>query len=666
MPSSRDKHHRRSESESPERRRRRSESSESTSSSSSSSSESEKVECYSNDKSDSDSYKCKPKFDMCEIYTYFKNRLVEDEDLMVYGSDSYLTAVNYNGQNIVTTRSATFDQTILSYGADRYPTGASCFVRESGVFILFFICTTDSSCQFTIFVNNIPQYNTCVGTNSGAGQLVTRHMLELRKNDNVVVRNYTSTTPNVISAVGVGGTEPGNDLSFLIMKIATLPMIKKCDEQEECLSERKKKLFCNITKKLLCDSELMVRGFNVTGSFNNISAQSVPLEADLVFNAFQNVNGLLWNPTSSNPEQIKVLEDGVYKIFFLVTTNTAAQFTIMVNGVPLPETTQGTNKGAGQLSIRTLQELRANDIITVRNHSSSVGTVQVSANAGGYLNTIATNVTIFKIANLVKPCVKPVSCEVAKHFECYYPLLKKYLLKLDYLALTGSPGYASMTSASVQTIPIGSDFHWSTNVIDYDGPYHVQGENFITIQTAGTYDLFADIITDQPPQFTLFVNGVPDNSTIFGRDSGANRCLLRQIVKFNKGDVVTLKNYSSNAGTLTTAENPGGLQVGQSCMFMLFMLSPSALPPVEPCEPCIPHSPKHCEEKKECDSEKKHSKKHYRKCDSESEKKHKHRKHKDESDSDSERRRRHRKHDTEHDSEKRHRRHKSQEKCHKV
>ena len=59
---------------------------------------------------------------------------------------------------------------------------------------------------------------------------------------------------------------------------------------------------------------------------------------------------------------------------------------------------------------------------------------------------------------------------------------------------------------------------------------------------------------------------------------------MRQMIKLNKGDVLTLRNYESSVGTVTTTENPGGSFVGQSSMFMIFLLSPD-------CVLCPPKAP---------------------------------------------------------------------------
>lgn len=64
---------------------------------------------------------------------------------------------------------------------------------------------------------------------------------------------------------------------------------------------------------MLCDKELMLKGFNVHGVFYNQNSQVVLTEAPIIFDSNNSVSGLSWS--LSTPDQIKILEDGVYKIF---------------------------------------------------------------------------------------------------------------------------------------------------------------------------------------------------------------------------------------------------------------------------------------------------------------------------------------------------------------
>jgi hypothetical protein len=123
--------------------------------------------------------------------------------------------------------------------------------------------------------------------------------------------------------------------------------------------------------------------------------------------------------------------------------------------------------------------------------------------------------------------------------------------------------------------------------------WHMQGSDSIRVEEDGIYDLFADVITNEPAQIAVFVNGTPDLTTVSGRDSGASRTLLRQFIELRRGDLISVRNFESHIGTINTTINAGGELVGQNAQFMLFKLTPLACykpePPVEP--PCPPPAP---------------------------------------------------------------------------
>lgn len=555
-------------------------------------------EHYSNEKksskssSSSSSSDCRKRYNFCDIYQYFKNRLLEDKGLMVAGSDGYIYATSLVSEMIPPAHHAIMNNIVENRNIEIVHLDSPFFVRTDGIYIIFFTASTDNTCQFTMFVNGELRETTCVGTNSGAGQVLNRQTLALKKDDEVVIRNYIS--PNTVkTTLYHGGTNPGNDKTWLMVKIAPLNPAdvceKECDELHKYLTHKKKKLFKKLTEKLLFDKELMVKGFDIVGTFYNTVQQTVPLEADVQFSALNNVNGFVWNPTGSNPEQIQVLEDGVYKLFFLANTNAAAQFAFCVNGVPNENTTEGTNRGAGQFNMRVLLKLNKNDILTVRNHSSANGTLTISEYAGGTLQNINSMLNIFKVAPLNQTLPQPVDCKVAKRFECYYEKFRTYLLCKDYLQINGSGAYLSTSSSVHQLMPLNSSFHWNANGLVRNA-YHQQGGQDIVVKKSGLYDVFADIITDEPMQMTLFVNNVPNLSTVFGRDSGANRTLLRQVVELNKGDVINIRNYSSSGGDINTAVNPGGSFVSRNTSFLFFLMTPTCVPP-PPCPPCPPSPP---------------------------------------------------------------------------
>jgi hypothetical protein len=377
----------------------------------------------------------------------------------------------------------------------------------------------------------------------------------------------------------MGGIQTGNNETFLLMKIAPLPCHEK-EKDKNCnsnncysnkckLSHRKKYLFKKLLEKMLLDKELMLKGFNVRGSFYNTQTQNVLTENPVVFANQQNVNGLMWDPIY--PTNINILEDGIYKVFSLVTTNTSAQFSFAVNGIPINYSTQGTNKGAGQLTLRTLLELRSGDILTLVNHTSFNGQVILSQEAGGIYQSISAILTIFKISPLIMPQIP--QCNVNEYYEKCFKQFKNFLLENKCLQITGSPAYITTSSTNVEDVAVNNSFSYEINSI-IKSMYHQQGNTDIVIERDGIYDIFSDIITNEPSQLTLFVNGSPDWSTVSGRDSGANRCIIRQIIKLNKGDVISVRNFASHSGTIHTSQNTGGTQIGHPVMFMAFLLCP--------------------------------------------------------------------------------------------
>ncbi len=510
------------------------------------------------------------KYEIEDIYHYMKNRLVDDEDLMIAGSDAYVNYTNTIAEVVVNNHIIPYNNLVMKEDIDYVQFGSPFFVRESGIYIAFFIILVDTACQFTFFVNGDEVPSTCVGTNAGAGQVVSRHMLQLKKNDSVVVRDFTSSGGSFISNLFAGGTNPGNSSTFLMMKIAPYEEARPCKDLED-LSHSKRKLFRKLTEMVVCDRELMPKGFNVTGVFRTTLAQDVTLEADVVFDKVDNVKGMVWN--ASAPTQIKICEDGIYKVFFVTTTNKAAQIALTINGVAVESSTQGTNKGAGQLTTRTLFTLKKNDIITVRNHSTTNGGLIISSKAGGLQQSNSALLTVFKIAPLCKPKCEPVSHHLARKLEHLYPYFKSYLLEKDELQIAGSKSFLSVNSKSVQIVPQNNPFYFCNKFVERDVHYR-NGDVKMEIEKSGVYDIFADISTNEPVQLALFINGTADTSTICGRDSGGNRCIMRQFVFLKRGDCVTINNYQSASATVTTSDNSGGHLPGNSVMFMMFLLHP--------------------------------------------------------------------------------------------
>jgi hypothetical protein len=523
--------------------------------------------------SDSDKEKC----DINDLYNFYKYKLLTDDNLMLAGSDAYMYVADNTTDIIPINAPVEFNKVGEKYNIEYKYAGAPFIVKESGIYIIFFVCTVQQSSQFTIFVNGVVVEYTTTGNNSGGGQSILRNMLKLKKNDSVLIRNHTSSTGAIITTKYDGGLQESNDSTFLIVKIAPCENDKHLcnDFNFECLSKKNKYLFKKVLDKLLLEQNLMLKGFNVHGVFFRTSSQTISQENDINFEYINNVNNLTWNFTS--PEKIYINEDGIYKIFCLLTTSIASQFAITVNGIPDEITTQGTNKGAVQLTLRAILKLKKGDYLTLRNHTSA-NSIVLSQNAGGINDSLTAEMTVFKIAPSDKPTLP-------SYKNCYkdYDKFKCYLMSQESLQVNGSPSYLSVCSTHHQILKNNDQFNWDVENVKHNMTFD-QGNSNLVIDKDGIYDIFADILTAEPLQITFFINGVPDLNTVSGRDSGGTRCLMRQFVKLLKGDIVDIRNYQSNSITVQTTTTTGGTNVTHTAVFMIFMLSSL--------EQCIPKKDK--------------------------------------------------------------------------
>jgi hypothetical protein len=509
-----------------------------------------------------------------EIYKYYKHRLVVDKELMVTGSSAYGGAVNDTVETIPRSYGTSYTKNTLMYNVEHGYQTSPFYVRESGVYIFSIVIDSDQASQFTLFVNGLEIPLSRSGVNSGSGQLVVNNLIKLKDNDAVVVRNSESTTNAIQCQLFLGGLNPGNNLSFSIIKIAPYQAPEECDWDEDCLSRRKKYLFKKLMEKMLCDKELMLKGSIVHGSFFSTNSQTLtitPTESEVVFDNYNNVNCLQWNPTGNNPEQVKILEDGIYKLYFLCTNVTSLQLTFYINGSPVDSSTQGLNRGAAELNLSSTLELKKNDIVTVRNHTTANPTTVLASNAG-LLDAVNVILTITKIAVSCKPSYD--ECRLNDYHKKCYEKYKRYLLNKKSLLIEGSSAYAGLSSDVWQVIPVGSAWDWN-NTLLRKNVRHIQGSNKVKIEVDGIYDLFAAVATNEAPQVGIYINGTLDPTTVFGRDSGAGRLSLKQLLKLCRGDELVLKNVDSYIGNLTTALNSGGNLSGQNTIFQLYQISGS-------------------------------------------------------------------------------------------
>jgi hypothetical protein len=297
------------------------------------------------------------------------------------------------------------------------------------------------------------------------------------------------------------------------------------------------------------------------------------------------LKNLEWTAGTSD---VKVCKSGVYSMEFTIGTNKASQFTVFVNGSPITSTTAGINQGAGQLLLRQTLPLNKDDIVSVRNYTSAIGDVLVSANAGGFEVGTDAVFVLYKISPLpsdLDPCVfvkEILSCKE----ECYewnkdechskwkklYNSFRRYLLHRRDLMVNGAQGYGNLLRANWQALQAQEAIIFPLN-LNLHNIKHYQGTTELIICSSGLYKFALNTQTNEPAQFALFVNDKPVDSTISGNDTGANQVNALQLIKLKRCDKVKVVNHTSAKNPINLQVNSGGLQVGINSNFVLFKIA---------------------------------------------------------------------------------------------
>jgi len=111
---------------------------------------------------------------------------------------------------------------------------------------------------------------------------------------------------------------------------------------------------------------------------------------------------------------------------------------------------------------------------------------------------------------------------------------------------------------------------------DLNGPLlgvtHAPGNAGVQITSAGIYAIHFSVTHVEPAQFTLFVNGAPANTTIYGSGAGTQQDNGFAILTLQANDVLTLVNNSS-AAAVTLQTLAGGTQTNVNASLLIERLA---------------------------------------------------------------------------------------------
>ncbi len=136
----------------------------------------------------------------------------------------------------------------------------------------------------------------------------------------------------------------------------------------------------------------------------------------------------------------------------------------------------------------------------------------------------------------------------------------------------GLAEYAYIYNVGEQTVEIEDDVNFSNNGIIVGSITHALGAETITLGNAGNYSIWFYVAGIMPNQYTLFQNGAPVAGSIYAAGAGNEPNIGLIIITAAAGDVLTVRNHTSNADTnlQTTA---GGTQANVNASILIQKIS---------------------------------------------------------------------------------------------
>lgn len=322
----------------------------------------------------------KPCPEKCEISHHLKckfekiaKKMACDCDLLVKGADSYGSYFSTASQVVELEAPVLFTDEINVYNSSISTDKSTVTVCKDGSYMFGFLMSSNEFCEFTIFVNGVPNLTTTSGINKGANKLFLRQILDLKKGDKLSVVNHTSAVGAITINPTAGGKIPGVSAVFYVFKIGvTCPKTPHCEDVCE-------ELYQKFRAYLLEHCEYMIEGSSFLDAYSTV-AQAVPLEASPIY---QLLNGEREFEFVQGKTKACVKEDGVYAFAYDSFDVQPSQYSLYVNDCLVPSAISGTESGAGQCSIRQLVKLCKGDEVEMRNHQSAIGTVTTAINSGG-------------------------------------------------------------------------------------------------------------------------------------------------------------------------------------------------------------------------------------------------------------------------------------------
>src|SRR5262249_50866361 len=137
---------------------------------------------------------------------------------------------------------------------------------------------------------------------------------------------------------------------------------------------------------------------------------------------------------------------------------------------------------------------------------------------------------------------------------------------------TGLSAYGYIYNLTAQSVAQEASVSFSNN-----GPLvgitHTAGSTDVVVTNSGTYAINFSVTGSQQNQFALFRNGVVAPESLYGTGSGGSGNDGQVILVLVAGDVLTLRNHTSNASSVNLDNSAGGSQTNVDASLLIEKLA---------------------------------------------------------------------------------------------
>jgi hypothetical protein len=119
-----------------------------------------------------------------------------------------------------------------------------------------------------------------------------------------------------------------------------------------------------------------------------------------------------------------------------------------------------------------------------------------------------------------------------------------------------------------QTVPREASVSFGANA-PLVGITHTPGSPNVVVTSSGTYAVHFSVTGTQQNQFALFLNGTPVPQSLYGTGGGESHNDGQVILDLMAGDVLTLRNHTSNANSVDLDNGAGGSQTNVDASLLI-------------------------------------------------------------------------------------------------